>query len=163
MPWIPFLKLTISSPLGLDVVQTRLAEQVEPHKLIRWRSDANTKAYQGTVTSNSFKILRIIGYRNSFLPVIEGTFERKLSKTEITVKMRLHKVVAVFMFLWIGILSTFYVYPMMIGSASKEFPFPLIVIPIGMAVFGYVLTVASFTFEARKSKKFFEELFQPQD
>jgi hypothetical protein len=117
--------------------------------------------YEGTVTSNSFKISRIISYRNAFLPVIKGSVSF-LNQREITISMGLNLFVKIFMIIWFSfsIISTSYMLSSYLNDSShfimKKF------IPGQMVVFGYLMMILAFKFESRKSKKDLGTLFEAE-
>jgi hypothetical protein len=55
------------------------------------------------VTTNAFKINRIISYRNSFLPLIEGKTYSIAGKTYIKIEMNILKWVLTFLIIVMGI------------------------------------------------------------
>jgi hypothetical protein len=129
MRLIPHERFTISSSHSVDTLRQRLRDNVEPTKRFRFRFILSraSKAFEGEVGESSFKIHRIIGYRNSFLPQIEGRFERVLNRTDIHVTFRLHPLVIGFLALWSGIVfatkltATAGVIPGRCASFRREF------------------------------------------
>ena len=67
---LPYQNYKIRTPLTPDQVQQKLQEVVRPNR--PFFSFGSSKPYYGKVTSDHFKIYRIISYRNSFLPSTEG-------------------------------------------------------------------------------------------
>src|SRR5262245_20489738 len=98
---LPFRRLTLYTQLHRDEVYRRLAAVVEP---TRWRNpfSRDHKPYEGKISPNGFKILRIIRHRDSFRPVIIGNVRSERVGSAIEVVLRLHVVVAAFMTLWLG-------------------------------------------------------------
>jgi hypothetical protein len=84
----------IDSSLTGGEIFALLDATVEPPKWFRWKATNNEK-YHGEVSLAGFKIWRIIRYRNSFLPIIEGKITPTISGSRIAVTMRLHRFVAV--------------------------------------------------------------------
>ncbi len=125
------------------------------------------KPYQGEVSPNRFKISRVIYYRNSFLPIIKGELKADLGGTRLDIKMSLHPFVIVFMAIWFGgvglgaMATIFGALSTLIQEGITSLPslFPL-GIPWGMFIFGYLLVMGFFKFEAAKSKAFFQKLFE---
>lgn len=97
--FLPLENVTYTTKLPVDKVLQQLAKQTEPKKIFRWGKGERT-TYEGTVEGNSFSISRIIGYRNSFLPVIKGEVTENAKGTTIKVRMRLQLFVLLFLFLW---------------------------------------------------------------
>jgi hypothetical protein len=86
---------TLLSPKEvLDVVKAN----TEPRQFFRPSSE--TKYFEGEVDEANFKMRRIIKYRNSFLPQINGAVDAVEMGSIVSVKMRLHGFVAVFSSIW---------------------------------------------------------------
>ncbi|MEJ2104945.1 MAG: hypothetical protein P8X47_10265 [Ignavibacteriaceae bacterium] len=164
MKYLPFEKITYKTRLDSCEIQERLSKIIEPKKTFRMTGifgSSNHKPYEGSINGSSFNINRIIGYRNSFLPRINGIIEKDFNGAKINVKMRLHVLVVVFMFIWFGgvgigclvILSTLF------NSESFD---PMTLIPFGMLIFGYALVTGGFKYESIKSKKYLAQLFEAE-
>lgn len=114
--------------------------------------------YEGTISDNTFKISRAIRYRNSFLPVIKGTVSSFVNKTEIHISMKMPLIVRIFMIIWLSltgipallILLTTFIALMRLNFQAIN---PFLFMPLGMFAFGYCLMFFAFKYEARKSKK----------
>ncbi len=66
--------------------------------------------------------------------------------------MRLHRFVAAFMLFWLGGVSVGVVTFLIAAIRGKMEPIPALLIPMGMLLFGIVLTSGSFWWEAKKTK-----------
>jgi len=161
---IPIMKIYPKDTFEIDTTMSAaeiyvvLDAVVEPPKWFRWRS-ADNKMFQGEFSTDGFKIMRIIRYRNSFLPVIEGTVTPTLSGSRIAVTLRLHRFVGIFMLSWLGGVSIgIFAF---LGAALKGnmAPLPALLVPSGMLLFGIGLTSGGFWWEARKTKPVIIELF----
>ncbi|WP_300663801.1 hypothetical protein [Fluviicola sp.] len=124
-----------------------------------------TSSYIGKIAEKSFKISRNISYGNSFLPVIKGTVSSFLNKTEIRISMKMHLAVTIFMIFWLsltGIVASFILITILQSLISFNFHglgFPML-IPVMMFLFGYLMMLFGFKYEARKSKKELNILFE---
>lgn len=156
MPLLPFQRLEIHSPLPAEEAAERLAAQVEP---LRWfRFKHGTCAFEGSVDGSEFRIRRVIGYRNSFLPQIRGTISPTATGSRIDCRLSLHPFVIAFMVIWFGAVIA-------IGGAFVFTPtepgrspwFRLI--PVAMLVFGWILATGPFAFEANRARHLLTELF----
>jgi hypothetical protein len=169
MKYLPFENYVLTTNLSVDEVRDRLANNVEPQKKASISSSKQntSKPYQGSIVNNSFKIFRIINYRNSFVPVISGEISQAYGKTEIAVKMKPVLFVLIFMAFWIGTVGVICV--CILVMAVLEFKdliqngfSPPILIPFGMFIFGYLLITLSFKYESSTSKEFLKDLFEAQ-
>lgn len=163
MKYLPAENITFKTKLKRNEVLKQLLENVEPEKTFRFAlfNRDSTKPYEGYITRQSFEIKRIIGYRNSFLPRISGILEEDFDGTRIKVKMRLHALVIVFLCIWCGFLGIAF-----IAMLSQEFSSPgfnsLVLMPLGMIIFAYALTMGGFKFESISSKKDLQSIFEAE-
>lgn len=120
---------------------------------------SSTKTYEGQINEMTFTIKRIISYRNSFLPRINGTIQHDFDGTTIEIKMRMNILVTVFIFIWccgVG-LGCAEVLSHLINYKTFH---PTTLIPFGMLIFMYTLTLGGFKYESSKAKKDLQSLFE---
>ena len=149
MKLLPFHRFEINSPLDRQAALAAIAAHTEPEKWFRWRwpSSANDDRFEGQVSADGFHLRRIIGYRNSFLPVVDGVVHATGRSSRIEVRMRLFMFVIVFVALWtIGVG----------GSLFTAF-WPL---SVAMLVFMYALVMGAFWYEATKQERVLRQIFQ---
>lgn len=111
-----------------------------------------SETYEGWYDEESFKIKRIINYRNSFLPVIVGEFVQNGNRSTINIKMapNLLAKITLPLFLIIPVIAFF----VMINTSNAPIYhplgkfFPLLMIPIAIAGIGSITY-----YEIRKAKK----------
>lgn len=164
MKFLPFEDITYRTHLDSEEILKRLHEITEPRKTFRMKGifgSEDHKPYEGSISGNSFDLTRIIGYRNSFLPVITGTVEDDPSGTRIYVKMRLHPIVMAFLAIWIGIVGIGCIIVFVSFLSSQKFE-PMSLILVGMLIFGYIMPTGGFKFESAKTRKFFGGLFEAE-
>jgi len=159
--YLPFERYSLETTLKPHEIRDRLHSRMAYSRLRTLNGD---DTYEGKVTEERFKINRVIGYRNSFLPIIEGEIKLSGSLTQVDIKMRMHLFVNVFFGIWMSGVAL--VCLVMLLVALFPFPWqersfnPSILIPFGMLVFGWSLAFFAFKFESRRSKKFLNELLQ---
>lgn len=163
--FLPFENITYQSRLDSDQILSRLSKVVEPKKTFRMKgifSSGDHKPYEGTIEGNTFSINRIINYRNSFLPRIEGTIEKDLRGSNVVVKMRLHAFIFIFAFFWLGAVGIGCM--VVLFSLWNNEPIePVAFVPFAMILFFYVLVTGAFKYESIKSKKYLAELFAAEN
>src|SRR4051812_39275980 len=106
MNFLPIRRFTLQSSKSMAQVQAALSSVVEPRRVFRRPFAVPEKPYQGQITGTRFRIQRIINYRNSFLPVINGEIRQQLGKTYIDISMRMNAFVIAFCCAWLGIVLT---------------------------------------------------------
>lgn len=102
MKFFPYENYNLISPLKPEEAIKKLAVVVVtsgPATLLS--ASKADKYYQGKLAGSGFKVSRIIGYRNSFRPLIKGEIQ-DAAGSEIHIKMRMHKAVLIFCCIWIG-------------------------------------------------------------
>jgi YD repeat-containing protein len=99
--------------------------------------------FVGTVGGRSFLIRRAIQYRNSFLPQIRGKIVATPTGSRTNVFMFMHPFSLIFMLVWFGFLIS-------IESRLLNANIAQSYVPIGLIVFGLVLSLGGFFFEALK-------------
>jgi hypothetical protein len=161
MKYLPIENITYKTRLNEEELYRRLSNSMEPEKRLRFSffGSSSTKTYEGKMSGQTFNMKRIIRYRNSFLPRITGIIEKDFDGLTITVKMRLHILVTVFLCFWctgVGLASVAVLTQVI---SHSEF-YPQTMIPFGMLIFAYVITMGGFKFESNKSKKDLQALFE---
>ncbi len=163
MKFLPAEDMVFSSRMKEDEIIKRISENLEPPKTIRWGrfTASDTKPYEGQVYKNKFRMNRIIRYRNSFLPQISGYITQNHSGTQIHVKMRLHLLVIIFLFLWGGGLLAGSL-AFLSQNFNNQVSGLLYLIPIGVLAVVYLLPTLAFKYESSKTKTFLQQLFDAQ-
>ncbi|HYJ78999.1 MAG TPA: hypothetical protein VEW03_05335 [Longimicrobiaceae bacterium] len=151
MPLVPFEHFAILTPLPAEEVAARLASQVEPRRWLRFRR--GPCAFEGEVDAAGFRIQRIIGYRNSFLPRIRGVISPTATGSRVDCTLTLHPFVIAFMAVWFGAF-------MLTPTPPGQSPWFRLV-PVAMLLFGWVLATVHFAYEARRAKEVLAELLGP--
>jgi hypothetical protein len=155
---LPYYSFEIKSSLSVEESFAVLNSEVEPNKWFRFSS--NHKLFEGTVSREGFKIKRIINYRNSFLPVIYGTFTPGLNGTIVNIKMKMYSGVYVFMCFWFCAVGTG-LFAGINQFHSSKVQQPDILIPLGMLLFGIVLVSGGFWFEVKQAIPILNRIFMP--
>jgi hypothetical protein len=164
----PYDRFTIKTYLSPEAARAKLERNIEPHKLIRLLG-SHDKPYQGAIEGYRFQVTRIIHYRNSFLPVISGEIQPDYGGALVTITMRPHGFVLFFMIIWLGMvgmgLLTFlaaFMNNVLAGFPITSSDTTGVVMAGLMFVLGAGTSVGGYKFEAVKSRRFFEELFEAQ-
>lgn len=153
MTFLPFETIVIETPLTKEETISNLTKNIEPEKTFRFNK-SDTKDFEGQLRGNEFEIKRIISYRNSFLPIITGRVETNGSGTRLTLKIRLHVFVMIFMAIWFGGVGLFF----LASLTSSEDRGDTILFPLGMLLFGYALTMGGYLFESYRAKEILADI-----
>ncbi|HEB62560.1 MAG TPA: hypothetical protein ENI82_05345 [Bacteroidetes bacterium] len=162
--YLPYEKIVYRSHLDPKEIIRRIEENTEPYKKFKLFGDFNDgelKYFNGSIEGDSFKLTRIMNYRNSFAPMIKGNVETDENGSKITVKMSLHTIVKIFIYFWVSsVLTAFF---SLLSSIFIERKFsPEILLLFGMLVFIFMLMVFGFKYESDKSKKYLAHLFETE-
>ena len=166
MKFFPYEYFKIKSHLSKSEAINRLKNVIEPKHYFRFL-ESNKKPYQGKIKGSNFEISRIIGYSNSFLPRIKGNIESEIDGCSICISMQPHILVVAYMIFWLGGVAFFFLailksYISSLGLIlTKELTILLIL--VGMFIFGYAVLLGGFKFESENSKSFFQELFEAEE
>jgi hypothetical protein len=155
----PFRRFEFSSPTGVAHAIRILQEDVEPPRKWGWPTSTKRGYFEGRVAGSRFKILRIIHYRNSFMPVIEGNFRRDDLGSIVTLNMRLVWPIVLF---WFGIIL-FLAWSSVAVDSPLAGPFGARLLLLGMTLFIYLIATIPFAVEVRIAMKRFLELLRSGD
>ena len=130
----------------------------EPHFWSLRTQLTGSKYFFGYVHDDEFKISRVIMYRNSFLPVIEGNIIDNGSNRVVNISMHYHPFVLGFMAIWL----IFVIIGCIVTPFQKVdgMPFIFRFIPYFMLVFGALLFTVPYKVESNIAKNKLIELLQ---
>jgi hypothetical protein len=158
----PYDRFEYRSHLPPDEVLRRLGEATAPRQWVRFFWSRPTKPLEGKVSGSTFDCQRVITYRNSFLPRLQGTVEHHpLGGSRISGTMTLLPFVAAFLVVWIGGVSLIGI-ALLVAFVKEPKLGPLALLPCGMLVFLWVLATLAFSLEARKARALLERLLEAQ-
>lgn len=157
MKILPYDTFTILTCDPLHIVLQRLNAKVEAKKIFRFSTEH--APYEGKISEEGFQISRIIHYRNSFLPVIQGRFEIQNKQTLIHIQMKINPFVVSFLgFYFLLWYSAVIPAILMIGTMPTHMAVTLVVMPILMLIICY----AAFWLEANRSRTELSQIIQGQ-
>lgn len=151
---LPHHTFEIVSPLNAQAARDAIAAEVETEKVFRigWQNRDNAKYFEGTVNADGFHVRRIISYRNSFLPVIDGTIRGGASGSRIAVQMRMFVFVYVFGAIWALVALVAIVNAGALGLG----------IGAGLLLSFYAMTMIGFWLEAGKQERKLRAIFKAE-
>ncbi|ESU20962.1 hypothetical protein FCR2A7T_07340 [Flavobacterium cauense R2A-7] len=153
MKILPIEKLTLVSNLSKSEVLEELSSNTRPTQSLSFGSPKveNAKLFHGTIYEDSFNIKRVIDYRNSFLPEVNGKVIEKTNGTEIEIELKPVSLVMAFMIIWLGGVSFAFI-TALIGAITGESPLQISLIPLGMLLIGFGMLKFGFSTETEKTK-----------
>ena len=152
---LPSLDETIVSKMSMEEICEALGAVTVPRKEHRYGDRRGE--FIGEVDTAGFKVVSNISYRNSFLPIIQGSVRAEGSRSVITIKMRMHWFVSVFSAIWLGFVTLFMLAVVLMLVVESDFS--LLCGSGGMMLFGQLLIRGGFYIPAKKALKRMKELF----
>lgn len=147
---VPYQKFEIKTRLEQELTRQKLAEIVEPRKLMRFGLSRNHNLFEGEIEGTSFKISRIIHYRNSFLPILVGQIQDDLDASTLQITARPHWFIILF---WAFFALAVAAGGLIAGDRSDLWA----ILP--MFLFFYVVPMAAFNWELSKAQKLLNAQF----
>ena len=152
----PVVEFNYKSTLNYLSTNNKIQEELD--KTDSWIPFTNQLYFKGTSFRNKFKLQRIIGYRNSFNPVIEiEANEESSEQTNINILCRLNYIV---MFIWL-IICTITLFGLSIYLVREEsLDFKVVLVFILFLTINYLSCILSFAYQVKKIIKHFQLLFK---
>jgi hypothetical protein len=112
--------------------------------------------FVGRVTARGFSIVGFRDYRSSYLPAVAGFFEPGPAGIDLRLKMRPHREVLIFLFIWYSFLLLAFA---MILLASRGAPsrLPFLALPAALGLATWILTSSVFESNCRWALSIFRE------
>lgn len=154
--------LTLDSRLTPDEIYGRLQYYVTKREnmLISFTKKLPQHTFEGNYDDESFRIRKIIHYRNSFLPILHGTYWRNGTHTRIQIKMRLLPFLYIIFPLMVAIaIGSFF----QLKSSKPNATLPELALPIIILFIIYFLILGFFIFEVWRAKKDMLRLFEAEE
>lgn len=156
----PYEKIIIKTKYAPELVHNLLLRKVTSKYKRRYLTENSDpgKEFFGTVDKTNFKIMRIIWYQNSFLPLIIGHIEKDNNGSTVTLEMRHTIFTLIFMILVLLITGHSAIQDIYILSIGKNrgldtvkalFPF----------CFAYILFIVPFKIEALIAHRILNRIF----
>lgn len=158
-PLLPYQKLVIEVPYSLEELIRRLGKEVTGRPRSWGWFEERTELFEGVVSDEGFQISRIIGYRNSFLPVIQGRFYPYVKGVRVEITMRLHVAVLIFSIVWLSMVGLGVAGVLAHILATRRVD-SMMLIPFGMLLFFYLMVTIGFGVEAKKAGKLLNKVFE---
>lgn len=150
------MKFTIETSKSKEEVLRIIKENTHTRTSIFDFKGNSGKFFEGRVFEDSFKISRIVHYRNDLLPVIKGEIEEIEGGCKVSVKMRMPIFAIIFFSIWIPGAIFGGVFVPISGSFSKPADF----LPLIGCSFGLLILFLLYRYEVKKAKEKLEELLK---
>jgi hypothetical protein len=159
IPLLPYKRLVFESQFSKEEIIRRLLAEVASRRLSFGIFENRIEKFEGEVSETGFKISRILRYRNSFRPVVEGEFFPLVKGVRIEVRMRLQMIVMLFSIVWLSFVA--------VGAGAIIFQIIStggfatgMFIPFGMLLFYLLLMTIGFGVEANKASRLLSDIFE---
>jgi hypothetical protein len=162
---IPFDRCVIISTLNFAQITDRLASAIyDPDFSLQQNTNSThrNQHYFGQIQGFKFLATRIIGAKyfhlpSFFSPTIEGKIDSLHHGYEISLAIKLNNITVALLLTWLGgLFATLSSVLDNIFTGTKNYQYLTLVQVVALV---YVLVIAYFYFEARRSTKFFRTLF----
>ncbi len=157
MYFFPWATASIRSSEKPDVLKGRLDATLDNYRWFRF-GGSDGKELEGKMEGDSFKLQRIISYRNSFRPVFIGKFEERRGETIVHLKMRMHILIIVFSVLW-TLICTIALIGTCLSVYRGESPAAVALIPFVMLVLFWSMSSIFFHLERRRTENVFMRIW----
>jgi hypothetical protein len=152
-------KITYRTDLPADEVLDRVNSIAEPVRMIRTVFGKRNKDYEGHVIDNKFYISRIIRYKNSLLPKIQGEVISNANGSTINIKME-PVIPGIIILILFACIFSYMVYnsvwPVLNGAANTTLQLPLLIVLLLL----YPIIIAVYNYEASIAKRDLKHLFE---
>lgn len=155
---IPYTTFSIETGLNRKQAMLNLMYEVKSTKTSMKIANHSEHTFRGELSGESFKISKILSYRNDMAPVILGTFADSSVGTEIKITMRMSRYSNVFIIVFLSILGS-----SLFNGLVNEEPFTSLLIPIFIFVFAILLTIIGFNIEATKVEILLMRIFDEEN
>jgi hypothetical protein len=149
MRFLPRYSFTVRTAEPVGVVRERLLAHVSQED--REYSSFAT-FFRGGVWSGGFRVTRIIGYKNGFIPALVGRFESGADGTHIHVQVRLATWSVAFLCGWSTLVGAGLLL-VLLDAFRGEIPWLWVLHALGMLLFGWLLVIGGFWLEAPTSQE----------
>jgi hypothetical protein len=159
MTFLPYDKIDLTTRLTDKQIVSKLKSITDTDTKFSFKKlfKSNDKSYFGTITDESFEIKRIIYYKNSFLPILFGSFQKTINGSTISIKMRMHMAVNIGLSIICSFLLFFSIGFLLYTDKSDEKEITRF-IPLIMFSIIYVLVMFFYKLESKKAQRDLIEL-----
>ena len=103
MKVLPWEGLEIDTFLSSEAVAEKMAAATDRPRWWNWLiAPAGQFIFIGEINKDGFRVKRVVRGRNSFRPLVTGTFHATPTGTRVSVRMQLESGVKAFLCLWFG-------------------------------------------------------------
>jgi hypothetical protein len=161
-PLIPYKYFVIYTNISSEKAERLAADNIAPPRSL-FQARTPGKEFEGSVASDGFTINRIISYRNSFLPILNGRFKPLKKGTKISIYITWHPIIL--------ILSPIFLYPFfeMVVIAIKDLLINGHITASNLDSTGtsmgflYLIGQILFVFEAKKVEQFVRKIYEKHE
>lgn len=166
---VPFQTVWLRTALPADEIRHRLQAHIGPRRRgLNWGASASGYCWEGYVQEMWFKFNRIISYRNSFLPIAEGTIYPYGDRTELFVQLKPHTFLLVFLGVWLSVVVPAGLIALLAlllrpGRLLHGDVPPFLLVPVVLLAVGLLLPGLAFRGEAKRAKDWLQSLLDAEE
>ena len=155
IPLIPYRRFEFVTALDVSAATAQVAAHLRARRSFWERFTWRASGFEGGVTGDRFQFSRIVGYGNSFLPVVRGRIRAEPGGSRIEVTMTMHPFVMLFLVLW-GVGFGAGAVSALAGAIQRHTTDNLIVVAI--LPIAYLAITLAFGIEALTAERFVREI-----
>ena len=137
---------SLATPMPRDRISELLREQILSPGMPSGM-DWEGRAFVGRAEGNTFTIRGFLNYRSSFLPMVRGRILDGEEGTSLEIRMGPHREVVTFLSIWLFFLALCVL--VLLFASTKASRFFFIPIPVGLALFSWILGALVFESDCR--------------
>jgi hypothetical protein len=163
---VPREDFTMHSELAADEIRERIASSINPNKPLGARLfqiRPQKRPFEGVQAGDSFNLHSFLGRNSFFSPVTKVNVIGAPSGSEVHIRMRLSRWVAVMMGLWLGFSGLATLINLVNALISEGTMYSRIIgisFPAILFLWGYLVCIVGFKLDSRRIKGFFECLLR---
>src|SRR6266568_8926904 len=147
-------------PCERTVFKSKLSEKEVKRRIVQTINSKNLnwgKSFDGSISNNEFRIHRLIWYRNSFLPELNGRIISDPDGTLIEVETKMFAAVRIFMIIFCAVAFFIFMAGIWACFVNRKLILFVFAIPLIMLAIFFISKI-SFKWEGNKAKRLFAEL-----
>lgn len=155
---LPFERFTLASPHRADVLVERLRAQTGARA--EQVFDETRPRFAGVVNADGFRLVTNTGNRNSFKPMARGVWSPERQGSRVDVTLTLQTPTLIFVLAWSTLILAMTGMMIFQLESGKLQPEVWMLTPLGLLLFGYLLTILAFWEGAVRTRRELKKIIE---